>query len=58
MNHRHLNRLSTLLSAVLICWALAGRGADPGPITTRALLADMTDLAWMAEFPSPAYTCR
>ncbi len=28
------------------------------PVTTQALLTEMTDLAGMAEFPSPAYTCK
>jgi hypothetical protein len=28
------------------------------PVTTQSLLGDMLDLAGMAEFPSPAYTCK
>jgi len=32
--------------------------ADVAPVTTRALLTDMIDLAGMAQFPSPPYTCR
>ncbi len=32
----------------------------PGPkvVSTRSLLAEMTDLAGMAEFPDPPYTCK
>ena len=28
------------------------------PVSTRTLLAEMTDLAALAEFPAPPYTCR
>ena len=45
-------------AAVLLSLATALGAADPGPLTTRALLADMTDLTGLAELPSPAYTCR
>jgi hypothetical protein len=33
-------------------------GATSGTITTELLLGEMTDLAGLAEFPSPAYLCR
>jgi len=33
-------------------------GADPRPITTASLIDEMTDVAGMAEFPSPGYTCK
>lgn len=32
--------------------------ANAAPITTSRLLEEMTDLAGMAEFPDPAYTCK
>ena len=35
-----------------------GFAADPRPITTASLIDEMTDLAGMAEFPQPAYTCK
>ncbi len=48
-----------LVVAFVIVWsasfAVAG---DAGAITTKSLLAEMTDLAGMARFPAPAYTCR
>jgi len=31
---------------------------ETGPVTCESMLEDMTDLAGMALFPSPAYTCR
>ncbi len=45
-------------AALLVSLTAALRAADGGPLTTRALLADMTDLTGLAELPSPAYTCR
>jgi len=56
---------SDFVSAVL-AWAVilgaasasALPAADSAPITTKSLLAEMTDLASMAEFPCPAYTCK
>jgi hypothetical protein len=49
----------TLLAAVGL-WACGATGAALAAetITTELLLQDMTDLAGMAEFPSPAYTCK
>ena len=32
--------------------------ADAETVTTATLLDEMTNLAEMAEFPSPAYTCK
>jgi hypothetical protein len=40
---------------MMFCTAAAG--AD-GPITTEGLLDDMVNLAHLAEFPSPPYTCK
>lgn len=47
--------LSPLMLASAAATALA---AESHPITTAALLDDMVDLAAMAEFPSPPYTCK
>ncbi len=47
--------LAIVLAAAV---AVPAWGDDRGPITTKSLLAEMADLAGMAEFPSPAYTCR
>ncbi len=32
--------------------------AKPGPVNIRSLLGEMTDLANLAEFPDPPYTCK
>jgi len=32
--------------------------ASAAPVTTQALLGEMTDLASLSEMPSPAYTCK
>src|SRR5262245_10344079 len=37
------------------CFAVVATGQT---ITTESLLHDMTDLACMAEFPEPPYTCK
>lgn len=37
---------------------LSGCASLLKPVTTQSLLSEMTDLKGMAEFPSPAYTCR
>lgn len=51
-----------LLLAALCCTATASLQAAPaktgGPITMQKLLAEMTDLKSMAEFPAPAFTTR
>jgi hypothetical protein len=46
------------LAMVLVSLTTAVHAADTGPITTRSLLSDMTDLVGLAEFPAPAYACR
>ncbi len=38
--------------------AVLGAGAAPEEISMKDLLSDMADLAGMAEFPDPPYTCR
>jgi hypothetical protein len=38
--------------------ASQGLAAEPRRVTTAGLLEEMTDLAGMAEWPQPAYTCR
>lgn len=58
MQNREPERRRSVLSALLAGWALAAWAADPAPVTTRSLLAEMTDLAGLAEFPSPPFTCR
>jgi len=47
--------LAFLAAVSLAAWCGA---ATPEAITTASLLADMTDLAAMAEFPDPPYTCQ
>jgi len=44
--------------AIAAVLASAAAAAEPASITTRSLLAEMTDLRGLAEFPSPAYTCK
>lgn len=51
----HFGIVAALVAA---CSASTGRTDDAGIITTKSLLAEMTDLAGLAEFPSPAYTCK
>jgi hypothetical protein len=51
-------RLATLALAGLAAAALSSSVAAAPAITTASLLDDMTNLAAMAEFPSPAYTCK
>jgi hypothetical protein len=52
-----VRRMTTLSAFIPALFLLAGCAA-PGTITTRSLLAEMTDLGAMAEFPNPPYTCR
>jgi hypothetical protein len=52
-----MRRWATLLPLIVVAVSLAGCTA-PQPVTTRSLLAEMTDLAALAEFPNPPYTCR
>lgn len=47
--------LSMLTVAFL---AAVANAAQPDGITAKGLLNDMTDLAALAEFPAPAYTCK
>lgn len=43
----------------ILAFGLAGPAwAAAPPVTTASLLSEMADLAGMAEFPSPAYTCK
>jgi hypothetical protein len=44
--------------ALLLGLATCATAAETETITTATLLDEMTDLAGMAEFPSPAYTCK
>ena len=51
----------SMLAAVWVGMLAVGVGAAwaaEGTITTAGLMSDMTDLSKMAEFPSPAYTCK
>lgn len=51
-------RFGRFLAAILPC-ALALSGCvTPRIITTRTLLAELTDLRSLAEYPEPAFTCR
>ncbi len=47
-----------LLSGCWLAFVATTSAAPVQPITTAGLLQDMTDLAGMAEFPNPAYTCK
>ena len=49
-------RLAALLAAGVL--VATGALAADRTITTAGLLNDMTDLAGLASFPSPAYTCK
>jgi hypothetical protein len=48
-------RAAAAVAALLGCAAAPAALAQNGAITTQSLLADLTDLRRMAEFPSPAY---
>lgn len=50
--------LSAVAAGCLLLSANAAWAADSQTITTARLIGEMTDLAGMAEFPSPAYTCK
>lgn len=52
----HPIRSGILLAAM--CFGHAWLPLEAGPVTTAGLIGEMTDLAGMAEFPEPAYTCR
>jgi len=46
------------LCGILVVGLAVPAASGASPITTQALVAEMLDLAGMAEFPSPAYTCK
>ena len=50
--------LSKRLTLALCCLLAVTGNLPAAPVTTAALIDEMTDLAGMAEFPSPAYTCK
>lgn len=50
-------RLSGLWLTIF-AFALAVGAADKPVVNTASLLDDLTNLAGMAEFPNPAYTCK
>jgi hypothetical protein len=52
-----MRRWAAALLLIVVAFSLAGCAA-PQPVTTRVLLAEMADLAAIAEFPDPPYTCR
>jgi hypothetical protein len=52
-----MRRQTTALFFLIIPVLLAGCVATQ-PVSTRTLLAEMADLAALAEFPNPPYTCR
>ena len=51
-------RFLTLGAALLATLTASAPAAALQPLTTAALIEEMTDLAAVAEFPSPAYTCK
>jgi hypothetical protein len=51
-----LTRIATLAACFLGAWV--GLAADNRAVTTARLMEEMTDLAGLALFPSPAYTCK
>ena len=60
MKVKHHSRITSALltgaAAGILSAALVN--AEPAAVTTASLLGEMTDLAGMASFPEPAYTCR
>ncbi|MBI4324893.1 MAG: DUF2961 domain-containing protein [Chloroflexi bacterium] len=50
--------LATLAAGCLLAGVATAPAADTRTICTAGLLEEMTSLAGLAEFPSPAYTCR
>jgi hypothetical protein len=54
-----IRRLAVVLGVfILACAAAGGTAPDREEISMKGLLSQMTDLAGMAEFPDPAYTCK
>jgi hypothetical protein len=51
-------RTCLLWSSVVLLGLACSACATGQAVSTRTLLAQMTDLAGMAEFPDPPYTCR
>ena len=51
-------RRTALVALTVLVGLNAVACATPRAISTRTLLAEMTDLPGLAEFPAPAYTCR
>jgi len=58
MNRRPAFLSLTAAVAIAVIFGSALSAADPVRITTRSLLSEMIDLAGMAEFPAPVYTCK
>ena len=52
-----MRNLTIITGLTLVAVFVAG-SAPADPVTTRSLLAQMADLAALAEFPEPPYTCR
>ncbi len=50
--------LVALAATLLSLTVPRAAGAESTVITTSSLMSEMTDLAGMAEFPKPAYTCK
>lgn len=53
---RFVSPVPCLLAALVALWV--GGAATAQPVTTAGLLDEMTDLAGLAEFPDPPYTCK
>jgi hypothetical protein len=54
-----MSRLAAALAVLACACAAPGGGAAASePISMKSLLPEMTDLARMAEFPNPPYTCK
>lgn len=58
LHWRPFMRGCTGLLAVGLMVATMASAAETKPVTTASILEEMTDLGRMAEFPSPAYTCK
>lgn len=53
-----LVRSSAIPASLVAALAVALPASAAPPVTTAALLGEMTDLSGMAEFPDPPYTCK
>jgi hypothetical protein len=58
VRRKYFSRLLPLAVGSLVALGSAGTATAARPITTGSLLDEMTDLARLAEFPAPGYTCR